>query len=180
MIDNFKKELEKIKKETEERIASLRSYRLSLSFLENFIVEIYSQKFTLKSLGFISQIDPLTFRFDPYDINILSEIEKNLLERKQAFSLSKDKNSLIIKFPPLTEELKKELIKSMSLLKEDTRIKARRIRDEFLKTLKDQKENKKISEDYFYKTKENLDKEIEKFNNEIEQIFGQKEKEILG
>ena len=180
MIEEFKKGLTNIKKEVEEKINSLRTHRLSLSFLENFSIEIYSQKLPLKSLGFISQIDPLTFRFDPYDQNSLPEIEKFLLERKQNFNLRKEKNSLIIKFPPLTEEFKKEIIKSLSNLKEETKIKARQLRDDFLRKLKKQKEEKEISEDYFYKTKENLDKEIEKFNDEVEKIFSHKEKEILG
>jgi ribosome recycling factor len=46
--------------------------------------------------------------------------------------------------------------------------------------LRTKKEEGQISEDNFYKTKESLDKEIEKFNQEVEKIFSQKEKEILG
>ena len=179
MTEDFKKELQKLKREVEEKLNNFRSHRLSLSFLENIIIEIYSQKVPLKSAGFLSQLDPLTFRFDAYDQNTISEIEKSLSQRKQEFNLSREKNSLIIKFPPLTEELKKNIIKTLSSFKEETRIRARRLRDEFLKQLKEQKDNKKISEDYFFKTKDNFDKEIEKFNNEVEQIFLKKEKEIL-
>ncbi len=180
MIEDFKKNLQKIKNELEEKIKAIRGHRLSLSFLENLRVEIYNQDFTLKSLGFLSQLDPLTFRFDPYDQSSLAEIEKSLSQRKQTFTLIKEKNSLVIKFPPLTEELKKEILKSLTSLKEEMRIKARLLRDDFLKELKQQKEAKKISEDNFYKTKENLDKAVQEFNEEVEKIFSQKEKEILG
>jgi Ribosome recycling factor len=95
-------------------------------------------------------------------------------------TVTKEKNSLLIKFPPLTEEDRKEIVRSLQSLKEEIRIKGRKIRDEFLKRLRTEKEEGKVPEDKFYKTKENLDKEIEKFNQEVEKTFSQKEKEILG
>lgn len=180
MIEDFKKELQKLKRELEEKLKNIRGHRLSLNFLENIEIEIYAQKFPLKSLGLLSQLDALTFRFESFDQNSISEIEKALQQRKQNFSFSREKNSLIIRFPPLTEELKKNLLKSLSSLKEEIKIKARLLRDDFLRRLRSQKEEKKISEDKFYKTKEELDKEIEKFNDEVEKIFSLKEKEILG
>ena len=180
MIEEFKKELNKVINEFRERLKEIRSHRLSLGFLENLEISLYHSKYPLKALCLISQIDPLTFRLEPYDPNSLKEIEIALLERKIGISVVKEKNSLLIKFPPLTEEAKKEIIKSLNNLKEEIRVKGRRIRDEFLKRLKADKEAGKISEDNFYKTKENFDKEIEKFNQEVENIFKQKEKEILG
>ncbi len=180
MIDKFKQELNKILNEFKERLNSIRSHKLSLSFLENLEISIYHSKYPLKSLCLISQIDPFTFRLEPYDINSIREIEKAILERKQRMTIMKEKNGLIVKFPPLTEEDKKEIIKELQNLKEEIRIKSRKIRDEILKDLKNQKENLNISEDLFYKTKDNIDKEIEKFNQEIDKVFSQKEKEILG
>ena len=180
MIEDFKKELKKLKSEFEEKLKSIRSHRLSLGFLENLEIEIYHQKLPLKSLCLISQLDPLSFRLDPFDPNSLNEIEKSIQQRKQNFTLIKDKSSLIVKFPPLTEEAKKELIKSLTSIKEEIRIRSRNIRDEFIKDLRNKKESGEISEDQFYKTKENIDKEIEKFNNEVDELFAKKEKEILG
>lgn len=179
MIEDFKKELQKLKRELEEKLKNIRSHRLSLNFLENIEIEIYNQKFPLKSLGLLSQLDSLTFRFEPFDPKTILEIEKAFQQRKQNFSFSREKTSLIIRFPPLTEELRKNLLRSLSSLKEEIKIKARLLRDDFLRELRWQKENKKISEDRFYKTKEDLDQEIEKFNNEVDKIFSLKEKEIL-
>ncbi|GIW67292.1 MAG: ribosome-recycling factor [Candidatus Parcubacteria bacterium] len=179
MIEDLKKELGKTLNEFKERLKEIRSHKLSLGFLENLEISLYHSKYPLKALCLISQIDPLTFRLEPYDPNSLKEIEIALLERKMGISVIKEKNSLLVKFPPLTEEAKKEIIKSLNNLKEEIRVKGRITRDEFLKRLKADKEEGKISEDYFYKTKENFDKEIDKFNQEVENIFKQKEKEIL-
>jgi ribosome recycling factor len=180
MIEEFKKELQKIIGELQERLKNIRSHKLSLSFLENLEISLYRSKYPLKALCHISQIDPLTFRLEPFDPNALKEIEIAILERKIRITVAKEKNSLLIKFPPLTEEDRKEIVKSLQSLKEEIRVKGRKMRDEFLKRLRTEKEEGKISEDKFYKTKENLDKEIEKFNQEVEKIFNQKEKEILG
>jgi ribosome recycling factor len=180
MIDNFKKDLQKILSEFQQKVNSVRSYNLSLSFLENIEISLYHQKYPLKSVALISQIDPFTFRLDPYDQNYLKEIETSLLERKKDLNVIKEKNSLIIKFPPLTEENKKEIIKELSKIKEEVRIKSRLLRDEYLKNVKKEKDEGKISENKFYQQKEALDKEINNFNKEVERIFNQKEKEILG
>jgi ribosome recycling factor len=149
MIEEFKKELQKFLAELKERLKGIRSHKLSLG------------------------------RLEPFDPNSLKEIEIAILERKMNLTVIKEKNSLVIKFPPLTEEAKKEILRELRSLKEEFRIKGRLKRDEFLKKFREDKEQGKISEDSFHKTKENLDKEIEKFNQEVENIFQQKEKEIL-
>jgi ribosome recycling factor len=180
MIEYFKKELQKILSELQERLKNIRSHKLSLSFLENLEISLYHSKYPLKALCHISQIDPLTFRLEPFDPNALKEIETAILERKMRITVTNEKNSLLIKFPPLTEEDRKDIVRALQSLKEEIRVKGRKIRDEFLKRLRTEREEGKVSEDKFYKTKEDLDKEIEKFNQEVEKIFSQKEKEILG
>ncbi|GIW65383.1 MAG: ribosome-recycling factor [Candidatus Parcubacteria bacterium] len=178
MKDEFRQELNKILSELTERIKTIRGHKLSLGFLENIEVSIYGSKFLLKSLCLIVQLDPLTFRLDPFDPNSLKEIEKSIEQRKLSLIITREKNSLIVRFPELTEEMKKEIFKSLNSLKEEVRIKARLVRDEYLKKLKSKKDE--MSEDAFYRTKEDLDKEVDNFNHKVEEIFSSKEKEILG
>ncbi len=180
MSQDFKQELEKILNDFYSRLKSLRSFKLSLSFLENLEISLYHQKYPLKSLCLISSVDPLTFRLEPYDPSYLKEIEVALLERKMGLNIIKDKTSLLVKFPPLTEEVKKDILKELAKIREETKIRARILRDEFLKKIKSDKEEGKISEDQFYKSKENLDKEIENFNEKVEKAFKEKEREIIG
>lgn len=179
MIDSFKKELEKIISEIREKLIQIRSYRFALHWLENIVIEAYGKKFDLKSLASISQLDPLKYRVEPWDPNIISEIERDIKKTNFGGSVVREKGYVIVSLPPLTEETKKELLKNLHHLKEDYRIRSRRVRDDFLKELKIKKENKDISEDQFYKTKEKIDKEIEEFNKKVEELFKEKEKEIL-
>lgn len=179
MIDSFKKELEKLINEIKEKLKQVRSYRFALHWLENVLIEAYNSKYELKSLASISQLDLLKYKIEPWDQNIISNIEKDIKKTNFGGSVIREKNYLIVTFPPLTEETKKELLKNLNQLKEEFRIRSRKLRDDFLKDLKMKKDNKEISEDLFYKTKEKADKEIEEFNKKIDDLFKDKEKEIL-
>lgn len=179
-INDFRSSLEKLIRELEERLRSIRGYKLSRDFLENLEVEVYHSKYPLKSLGLVSSLDHLSFRFEPFDPNSLTEIEVSIQNRKMSLTLIKEKNSLIIKFPPMTEEMRKDIVKSLQKIKEEIKIKSRQKRDDYLKDLKQKKESRQIGEDVFYKDKELLDKEIDSFNKKVDEIFSRKEKEILG
>ncbi|MCS7183796.1 MAG: ribosome-recycling factor [Patescibacteria group bacterium] len=178
-MDEFLKKINLIIKEFEVKLRSIRSYKFALHWLESVEIIAYGKKYELKSLASISQLDISKYKVTPWDVSILSDIERDLRKTNFGGSIQKEKESLIISFPPITEETKKNLLKNLSIIKEEFRIKIRRLRDDFLKDLKSEKDSKKISEDFFYKTKEKIEIEVEKANKKIEELFQNKEKEIL-
>ncbi|MFZ8848148.1 MAG: ribosome-recycling factor [Minisyncoccia bacterium] len=180
MIEEFKKELQSILEEFRNKLREIRSYKFTLHWLENVLINAYGKKYELKSLASISQLDITKYKVEPWDENILADIERDIKKTNFGGSVIREKRYLIVTFPPITEETKKELIKNLGQIKEEIRIKARKLRDDFLKELKDKKDRKEISEDIFYKTKEKADKEIEEFNKKVEELFKEKEKEIIG
>jgi ribosome recycling factor len=179
MKEEFSQELKKLLQELKERLKNIRGYRISLGWLQEYEIEAYGRKLPLKSISHIVQLDPLSFRLEPWDENIIAEIERSLRGSKVNLQVYKEGKTLIVKFPPLTEELKRDLLKSLHQLKEEFRIKSRQKRDEVIKNLNSQKEKGSITEDDFYREKKKIDEEIEKFNTEVENLFIQKEKEIL-
>lgn len=180
MIEEFKKELQSILEEFRNKLREIRSYKFALHWLENVLINAYGKKYELKSLASVSQLDITKYKVEPWDENILVDIERDIKKTNFGGSVIREKRYLIITFPPITEETKKELIKNLGQIKEEIRIKARKIRDDFLKELKDKKDRKEIPEDIFYKTKEKADKEMEEFNKKVEELFKEKEKEIIG
>lgn len=179
MIDNFLKNLNSLLREFEEKLKSIRSYKFALHWLENVEINAYGKKYELKSLASISQLDYAKFKLVLWDANIINDVERDLRKTNFGGSINREKDGLIVTFPPITEETKKNLLKTLGQLKEEFRIKIRVLRDEALKELKKDKEEKKISEDMFYKNKEKIDQEVEKANKKIEELFKNKEKEIL-
>lgn len=179
MIEDFIKKINNIVKEFEEKLKNIKSYKFALRWLESVEINVYGKKYDLKSLASINQLDYSKFKIILWDTNIISDIERDLRKTNFGGSIQKEKDSLIVTFPPLTEETKKNLLKSLSQLKEEFRIKIRVLRDEALKELKKIKEDKKISEDIFYKNKDKIDQEVEKINKKLEELFKNKENEIL-
>jgi|FaiFalDrversion2_1042247.scaffolds.fasta_scaffold02411_3 ribosome recycling factor len=180
MIENFIKSINNLISEFEEKLKTIRSYKFALHWLENIEINCYGGKYQLKSLSNISQLDLLKYKIEPWDQNTINDIERDIKKTNFGGSIVKEKSYLIVSFPPITEETKRNLLKNLSQIKEEYRIKVRILRDEFLKDLKNKKENKMISEDLFFKNKEKVDKEVESFNKKLEQLFQAKEKEILG
>jgi ribosome recycling factor len=180
MIEEFKKRLDGLIRGLEEKLNNIRGYKFALHWLENIEINAYNKKFPIKSLGSISQLDIHKYKIEPWDLNTIKDIEQGIKNTNFGGSVIREKNYLIVTFPPITEETKKNLLKTLNELKEEYRIKGRKERDEFLKKIKEKKERKEISEDMFYKTKEKADKEIEDYNKKIDELFIKKEKELLG
>ena len=180
MIEEFKKDLQTILEEFKGKLREIRSYKFALHWLENVMINAYGKKYELKSLASITQLDMMKYKVEPWDESILSDIERDIKKTNFGGSVIKEKRHLIVTFPPITEETKRELLKNLGQIKEEIRIKARKLRDDFLRELKEKKDKKEISEDIFYKTKEKTDKEMEEFNKKVEELFREKEKEIIG
>lgn len=179
MTEEFKKGLQKLLGEFKEKLGAIRSHRLSVSFLENIEFSLYGGKHPLKAIAHLSQLAPLRFRVELWDKDVLPEVERELMNRGGGLGVQREGNGLVVTFPPMSEENRRQIIKELNQLKEEVRIRSRRERDDCLKQLKQQKESGQASEDAFFKGKEQADKEIEKFNSELEKVFGQKEREIL-
>jgi ribosome recycling factor len=179
MIEEFSKKLNNLLKEFEDKLKSIRSYKFAFHWLENVEINAYGKKYDLKSLATINQLDYSKYKVIPWDMSIMADIDRDLKKTNFGGNVQKEKDGLIVTFPPLTEETKKTLLKNLNQMKEEFRIKIRIIRDDFLKDLKSQKDNRKISEDVFYKNKEKVDQEVEKINKKLEELFKNKEKEIL-
>jgi ribosome recycling factor len=84
-----------------------------------------------------------------------------------------------ISIPPLTEERRKELAKLARKMAEESKISLRNHRREANEMFKELKNEKEISEDEFYKSQEDVQKITDDFIKKIDEITGEKEKEIM-
>lgn len=179
ILDDFEKKLNNFQEEFKNELTKIHTGRLGISMVENYPINIGSKQFLLKQLANVSVLGEGVVKIEPFVEEYLSLIEKALSKANLNFTLSREKNHLHLKFSPLTEETKKNFIKTINDKKEKIKIEARRLRDDYLKKIKTLKDQKQINEDQFFRTKENFDKLIENFNKEIEKLYNQKEKEIL-
>ena len=178
IIEEFKKNAEELIEKFQEEIKTIRTQRPHTGLIEDLTFDYYGKKTKIKSVATISIKPPSQIIINSWDKNTIKSIEEAIKNSNLSLTPQIEGNILYLNLPPLTEERKNELIKFLSLKKENFRIKFRKERDEILKKAKSQKERGEISEDDFFKIKDKAQEIVDDFNKKIEKIFEQKEKEI--
>jgi len=181
--------MEDIKKNCEERMkktinalkdefAGLRTGRASPALLDKIRVDYYGQKSPLNQVASVSVQDSRTIVIQPWDKALLSEIEKAIQKSELGINPSNDGKVIRIVVPPLTEERRKELVKSAKASAEQSRVGIRNIRRDSLEDIKKKKDSG-LSEDAMKKLEEDLQKLTDNYISQINKILEEKEKEIM-
>jgi len=159
-------------------LKTIRTGRASSSLVEKIGVDYYGVKTPLIQVAAISIPDPRTILIQPWDKNLLPEIEKAITNSELGITPTNDGNSVILNLPSLTEESKENFIKLLKDQEEKAKIALRNIRHESFDLIKKQEKEGIISEDELYRAKEELDKIVKNFEEEVEKLTKNKEAEI--
>ena len=98
----------------ENDFASIRAGRANPAILDKITVEYYGAATPLAQVGTISVPEARTLLIQPWDVSVLKEIEKAILASDIGINPNNDGKVIRLNFPPLTEERRKELNKSVS------------------------------------------------------------------
>lgn len=179
-LNNFKSELEKIKEHFKNEISGIRSGRATPDLISKILIDCYESKCPLEQTAAISAEDARTLRVQPWDKNLVANIEKGIRNSGIGLNPVIDKETLRVSLPELTDERRKQLIKLLHEKLEDARVSARIKRDDIWKETQSKEKKGEISEDEKFRVKDELQKIIDKFQEEAEEIANKKEKEISG
>ncbi len=133
----------------------------------------------LTQLSNINNIDNITLSINIWDASLTKIIEKNLLESNLGANPQTEGNTILLKFPELTSERRKELVKMVNELSERFKVSIRNIRRKYIDFVKDLEKDKKISIDENKKFQDEIQKSTDRSSSEIEDLSKQKENEIL-
>ena len=167
-IDAFKQELK-----------ALRVGRASANLVEDIAVEIYESKMFLNQIASIAIPQHNQILIQPWDVGNLSAVQKAIRSSELQVEPVLEGNTIRLTLPPLTEETRKQIVKEISKCAENVRIAVRHIREEAMRELEQKEKTKKISEDDKFREEKEIQKKVDKFNDKIKEIQGNKEKEIL-
>lgn len=171
----FNKAIEHLKEE----ISRLKSGQAVPSVLEGVEVEAYGTRTPLAQLASINNQGPRTLIIQPWDQSIAKEIEKAIISSNLGLNPISDKNVIRINFPQLTEESRKETVKLLHEKLEQAKVSIRKIREEYLRTLKSQEREGAVSEDDYFEEEKELQKEIDNYNGAIKELGQKKEEELM-
>lgn len=160
------------------QLFTIRGGRPSSKLVEDISVEYFGQRLPIKQLGSISIIPPREIQISVWDKNSASSVLKAIEASSLNISANLEGSLIRINLPSLSGERRQELIKLAKKETEEARIKIRGARDEVNKEINRQFEAKKISEDEKFRLKEQVQKNIDKVNGEIEKILENKIREI--
>lgn len=161
-------------------VASIRTGRANASLVENIEVPAYggTQKLMVKELGTISVADAQTITIDPWDKSIIGEIRKGILNANVGLNPTIDGEIIRISLPPMTSQDREKYIKLLSTKLENGKVMVRQIRQEFMQAVRDDFEDKKLSEDERFAQEKRLQDITDDFVSKIETIGEKKEKEL--
>ena len=158
---------------------SIRAGRASTRSVENIVIDYYGTKSPIKSLANITLSGPRSIQITPYDKSQITSIEKGLTENQSVDgNISSDGNSIFINLPELTTEKRHDYVKMARVKAEETKVATRAIRHNAYKEIDDFKDT--VSEDDIRNAKEQIDKKINIVTERIDQLFKEKESQILG
>lgn len=181
-MDTILKELENRLNQAVEylksELQSVRGNRPSVGLLEDIKVDYYGQMLPLKQLGSFSIRPPRDIEINIWDKSASGAVVKAIENAKIGFSVTNEGNIVRVSLPPLTSERRAELEKLVKKITENCRIAVRNERDEAIKKAKTAEEEGRLNEDSVFRTKEGIQKIVDKTNKNIELLLESKLKEL--
>jgi ribosome recycling factor len=178
-IDETQQQMDQVLEHLEGELKKVRTGRASTAILDSVVIEAYGQQMPLKHAANVVVVDAQLIQITPFDPNNLGAISTAISEANLGLNPSDDGNVVRVPVPALTEERRKELVKSLGEKVEEARIALRNIRQDILKSAKTQKAEGTISEDDFIRVEKQVDELMEKQSAAVEALYTAKEKEIL-
>jgi ribosome recycling factor len=179
MITELQSHLDKSINHLKSKMSALQAGKASVNMVDEIQVENYGSMMPLKSVANVSCPDIKTIKIEPWDKNSISNIQKAILESDLGINPQNMGTHIFLPVPPMTEDLRKKLVKIVKEEEESAKISIRNVRHDFLKQVKTQKDENKISEDEQKNLEKNIQEKIDAANKIIEDVAKNKEKDIM-
>lgn len=179
LIDEHKIEFDRSLEFLKKELSALRTGRANAALIEDIMVDAYGVKTPIKQLANISIPDARTMVIDPWDKNIMKDVEKGIVLANIGYNPVNEGKIIRISLPSMTEENRKDMIKVLGQKIEQGRINIRQLRDKVKELIGEQEQAKEITEDDRYNLLKKLDEVVDDYNIKIKKMAEDKEKEIM-
>ena len=158
---------------------SVRTGKASPALVENIEVEAYGSNMRLKQLALITTPEARLLVIQPFDIATMKFIEKGIKESKLGIMPNVDGKLIRLRIPELSEERRRDLVKTIKTMSEETRVRIRGFRRDGIDGLKKLQKDGKITEDDLRTLEKSVQELTDKSVKSIDEAFLVKEAEIL-
>jgi ribosome recycling factor len=179
ILDSTKKGMEKCIEDMQRNLGTIRTGRASVSILDHVQANYYGTATPLNQMASLSTPEASMIVIQPWDTSTISAIEKAILISDLGLNPTNDGKVIRLPIPPLTQERRKQLAKSVSHIGEQHRVAVRQVRQESNAQFKTALRDKKISEDEEKDALKKVQDMTNAFIEKIDELIKKKESEIL-
>jgi len=171
--------MDKTIQDLKQKLAKVRTGRASAGLLDEVRVSYYGTMTPIKQMANITIPEPRLIIIQPYDPNVLKDVEKAILNSDLGLNPQNDGKVIRVPIPELTEERRKEMVKVVKKVGEDHKVAVRQERKDAVEKLRKLEKDKQITQDDLRKGQDKLQERVDKTTREIDELCAKKEKEIL-
>ena len=177
--NQIEEKMEKTINVLEENFAEIRAGRANPAILNKVKVDYYGVPTPINQVAGISVPEARMIVIQPWDISILKEIAKAILVADIGINPNNDGKIIRLTFPELTEERRKEIVKDIKKLSEESKIAVRAIRRDAMDLAKKEQKDGNMTEDEEKQAEDKIQKLTDKKVAFIDELSSKKEKEIM-
>lgn len=178
-INHSKEKMQKTVNVLESNFAAIRAGRANPNVLDKVTVDYYGTPTPIGQMATVSVAEARVLTIQPWDKSQMTPIEKAIQASDIGINPTNDGTVIRLTFPQLTEERRKEIVKDIKKMGEDSKVAIRSIRRDTIDKLKNMKKNSEITEDDQKDGEDQVQKIHDKFIKTIDETVAAKEKEIL-
>jgi len=176
---SYEEKMDKTLNNLKKEYLGLRTGRASASLLEPVSVDAYGAKVPINQVGNISVPESRLITVQVWDESLIQSVEKAIRNSELGLNPMIEGNNIRVPIPELSQERRIEIVKVASKYSEEAKITVRNIRRDAMDKIKDEEKKKSISKDDSFQFSEKIQKLTDKYVEKIENVFQDKEKDIL-
>ena len=159
--------------------SEIRAGRANPAVLDKIKVDYYGTPTPVNQLAAVSVTEARTLTIQPWDASVLKQVEKAIQTSDIGINPQNDGKIIRLIFPPLTEDRRKEIVKDVQKIAEETKIQIRNARRDTIEKLKAMKKAGELTEDDLKQGEKKTQDLTDKYIKNIDKLSADKQKEIL-
>ena len=163
----------------QENFAEVRAGRANPAILNKIKVDYYGTPTPINQVAGISVPEARLIVIQPWDASLLKEIEKEILKAEIGINPNNDGKVIRLAFPELNEERRKEIVKEIKKMAEESKVSIRSVRREGIDEAKKAQKDSEITEDELKSAEDQIQKITDAKIAEIDKVLAEKEKEVM-
>lgn len=179
IFSNCKEDLGKAYLHQQNEYLVIRAGRANPHILDKVMVEYYGVPTPIVQMGTVTVSEARILNINVWDASQIKNVEKAISQSDIGITPTDDGKTIRLVFPMLTEERRKEIVKNVKKICEETKVAMRNVRRDALDMLKSMKKDGELSEDEYASSEKEVQKLIDKYTDMADKLAEDKEEEVM-